>query len=182
MQQQSPQHLSQQHSNVSNNCNGSVTSNIISPNNINVSSSAAAAAAILQAASAVKNNNTLGTTSSTLFGLSQHPSVTVTSASTILGLANLMAAAKRSSGSGCVTPTKMLQTPNSDIFQQHSGNETLSSFTPQPSGQHASVSRQLSSSIPSVVNNSITSQTGIVASPLGGVLRRSPMLSQLVYE
>ncbi|KAF7639965.1 hypothetical protein Mgra_00000408 [Meloidogyne graminicola] len=169
-QQQSPQNLSQQNINV----NGSVNSNIISP------SSSTAMQAILQAASVTKNNSFGGTSSSspsTLFGLNQHPSsssVTVTSASTILGLANLMAAAKRSGGSGCVTPTKMLHTPNNSdfVFQQNSGNEI------QQQQQHSSVSRQLSS-ISSVANNFITPQTGVISSPLGGVLRRSPLLSQL---
>ncbi|KAL7078728.1 hypothetical protein ACQ4LE_002398 [Meloidogyne hapla] len=168
-QQQSPQHLSQQNSNVSNNCNGSFVSNIISPNNVSSPTAAmqSATAAILQAASAAKNNSigqqqSIGasSSSSTLFGSNQHPSVTVTSASTILGLANLMAAAKRCGGNGCVTPTKMLQTSNSDN-QQHSGQ--------------SSVTRQLSSSIP-FVNNSISPQN--IASP-GGVLRRSPLLSHL---
>ncbi|CAK5062364.1 unnamed protein product [Meloidogyne enterolobii] len=178
-QQQSPQHLS---SNVSNNCNGSsFTSNIISPNNI----SSPTAAILQQAASAAKNAGTSSSSSNTLFGLNQQQqqhssSVTVTSASTILGLANLMAAAKRygnsgsGGGGGCVTPTKMLCNNSSDIlFQQNSGNETQQ--------QHSSVSRQLSSSIPLINNSNITPQTGgVISSPVGGgILRRSPLLSQL---
>nr|CAD2168545.1 unnamed protein product [Meloidogyne enterolobii] len=165
-QQQSPQHLSQQNSNVSNNCN-------------------ATAAILQQAASAAKNVGTSSSSSNTLFGLNQQQqqhssSVTVTSASTILGLANLMAAAKRygnssSSGGGCVTPTKMLCNNSSDIlFQQNSGNEIQQQ-------QHSSVSRQLSSSIPLINNSNITPQTGgVISSPVGGgILRRSPLLSQL---
>uniref|UniRef100_A0A914NA03 C2H2-type domain-containing protein n=1 Tax=Meloidogyne incognita TaxID=6306 RepID=A0A914NA03_MELIC len=180
-QQQSPQHLSQQNSNVSNNCNGnSFTSNIISPNNI--SSPTATAAILQQAASAAKNAGTSSSSSNTLFGLNQQQqhssSVTVTSASTILGLANLMAAAKRygnsSSSGGCVTPTKIFCNNSSDIvFQQNSGNEVQQ--------QHSSVSRQLSSSIPLINNSNITPQTGgVISSPVGGgILRRSPLLSQL---
>uniref|UniRef100_A0A915LKZ6 C2H2-type domain-containing protein n=1 Tax=Meloidogyne javanica TaxID=6303 RepID=A0A915LKZ6_MELJA len=181
-QQQSPQHLSQQNSNVSNNCNGnSFTSNIISPNNI--SSPTATAAILQQAASAAKNAGTSSSSSNTLFGLNQQQqhssSVTVTSASTILGLANLMAAAKRygnsSSSGGCVTPTKIFCNNSSDIvFQQNSGNEIQQQ-------QHSSVSRQLSSSIPLINNSNITPQTGgVISSPVGGgILRRSPLLSQL---
>uniref|UniRef100_A0A914N907 C2H2-type domain-containing protein n=1 Tax=Meloidogyne incognita TaxID=6306 RepID=A0A914N907_MELIC len=161
-QQQSPQHLSQQNSNVSNNCN---------------------AAILQQAASAAKNAGTSSSSSNTLFGLNQQQqqhssSVTVTSASTILGLANLMAAAKRygnsSNSGGCVTPTKMLCNNSSDIlFQQNSGNEVQQ--------QHSSVSRQLSSSIPLINNSNITPQTGgVISSPVnGGILRRSPLISQL---
>jgi len=92
-----------------------------------------------------------------------------------------MAAAKRygnssSSGGGCVTPTKMLCNNSSDIlFQQNSGNEIQQQ-------QHSSVSRQLSSSIPLINNSNITPQTGgVISSPVnGGILRRSPLISQLV--
>lgn len=90
-----------------------------------------------------------------------------------------MAAAKRygnsSNSGGCVTPTKMLCNNSSDIlFQQNSGNEVQQ--------QHSSVSRQLSSSIPLINNSNITPQTGgVISSPVnGGILRRSPLISQLV--
>lgn len=123
-----------------------------------------AAAALLQAAAA-KNAAAMGSA----FGLS--PSVT--SASTILGLANFMAAAKRSNNGGNGTakgedlpaPKAVLGSPPPPL-----------SVTPQGGGGGGSHS-QLCTPIP-IANHHNRPHT-VTPSP-GGTFRRSPMLSQLV--
>jgi hypothetical protein len=138
-----------------------------------------AAAAILQAAAA-KNvtSNSLGGSCPSPFGLS--PSVT--SASTLFGLANLMAAAKRSNSAASNGNQQFgnnggeLPAPKAVILGSPPPPLAL---TPQPTSNninHHPSASQLST--PSMANNNNRPQT-VTPSP-GGAFRRSPMLNQLV--
>jgi hypothetical protein len=129
-----------------------------------------AAAALLQASANKNAANAMGG-SAAAFGLSP----TVTSASTFLGLANLMAATKRSNSSNGMQAKASAEQQSGQLPAPKAvlGSPPSLSVTPQP-GAHQQLSH---SQLSTPVNRAHT----VTPSP-GGAFSRSPMLGQLVWS
>lgn len=127
-----------------------------------------AAAALLQASANKNAANAMGG-SAAAFGLSP----TVTSASTFLGLANLMAATKRSNSSNGMQAKASAEQQSGQLPAPKAvlGSPPSLSVTPQP-GAHQQLSH---SQLSTPVNRAHT----VTPSP-GGAFSRSPMLGQLL--